>query len=183
MPNKEAVDKILTMLLVNCNSNITLMQAADILRKNPVNPFSNANKNLMNLENYNPEGSRTESELAKLQARMEETLEGLKQEKNFLEKEILKEKSRFEHGSAGSADFIGESESEKQKQRQKDQEQQKKERIEQEGLKIGTININSLDIKLKYGIGFGLLLLCAGVIYWFMKELSVNKDRSGKKSK
>jgi hypothetical protein len=34
----------------------------------------------MNLENYNPEGSKTESQLAKEQRILEETLEGLKQE-------------------------------------------------------------------------------------------------------
>jgi hypothetical protein len=29
-PTKEAVEKILNMVLVNCNSNITLLQAADV---------------------------------------------------------------------------------------------------------------------------------------------------------
>lgn len=30
-PTKEAVEKILNMILVNCNTNITLMQAADVI--------------------------------------------------------------------------------------------------------------------------------------------------------
>jgi predicted RNase H-like nuclease (RuvC/YqgF family) len=137
----------------------------------------------MNLENLNPEGSKSEAQLAKEQARLEETLEGLKQERSFLEKEIAKEKHRFEQGSVG-ADFTGEAERDRQNQRKKQEEQQRQERIEQEGLKIGTFNINSLDPKIKYGVGFGLLALCGLVIYWFMKELSKNRGRdSPRKSK
>jgi len=127
----------------------------------------------MNLELFNPEGAKSESQLHKDQSRMEETLESLKQERNFLEKEIMNQKNRFEQGP-GSADFTGEETRERQ---QKEQEQQRKEKIEQDGLKIGSFNINSLDTKVKYGVGLGLLGLCALIIWWFMKELSINKGR------
>ena len=137
----------------------------------------------MNLENYNPEGAKNEVQLQKEIHRMEETLESLRQERTFLEKAIEKEKNRFEQGP-GSTDFTGEENKERERQRQKQQEDERAERAEQDGLKIGNFNINSLDKRVKYGVGFGLILLCALVIYWFMKELSVNKDRDRpKKSK
>ncbi len=151
-----------------------------ILRKSVVNPFSNANKNLMNLENYNPDGSRTEAQMTKETTRLEETLEGLRQEKGFLEKEIIKEKNRFESKDAG-ADFTGEAEKDRQKQKQQQEEQQKQERIDQEGLKIGSLNINNLDKKVRYGIGLGLIGICAFILYWIMKQLSKPKDKFGKK--
>jgi hypothetical protein len=183
-PTKELVEKVMSTLLVNCNNNVTLMQAAEILRRNPVNPFSNANKELMNLENFNLEGAKNEAQLAKEQTRMEETLEGLKMERGFLEKEIAKEKHRFEQGNVG-ADFTGEGEKERQKQRQQQQEQQKQERIENEGLKIGNFNINSMSLNVKYGVGLGLIAMCALVIFWFMRQLgpSIDRDRSGRKSR
>jgi len=135
----------------------------------------------MNLENYNPMGNKSEAQLQKDQSRMEETLEALKQEKGFLEKEIAKEKLRFEQGSLGAGDFTGEREKESQRQKKQQQEQAEREKVEQEGLRIGSFNINSLDVKVRYAIGFGLMGLCVLVLFWFMKQLKFGQKKDSQK--
>ena len=87
----------------------------------------------------------------------------------------MKEKANFDHGGP-SADFTGNEE----RARKQKKEQEKKEQEEAraaDGLNLAGLNINALSPKVKYGVGIGLMVFCALIIYWFMSQLSKSEDK------
>lgn len=164
--------------LLNCYTSVSLIKAAELIGKKKyenLNPFIEENKKILNLYNYEKRYETNKVKLEKDMDLLEDILVDIQAETSQLEGLVRKRLDELNEKLKKESNY----EQFRQQSQQSDEPQERPHRYE--GSNLNLKFFDEIDPKIRYAIGFGLILLVLGVLYLTLRSLTVNKEKSKKK--